>query len=150
MKNIAVLLILLIFFSINGFACDCIGGQSVKEALKNANAVLLGKVIKIEKFEIPSGYTNIKFYKVKNTLLVTKVYKGNIQTQTVEVVSGIDSGDCGFQFEINNNYIVYGYWSTKHFPEGDEVQKHLTTHICTRTTKEVQSEKIQIELTNKN
>ncbi|MGL5890393.1 MAG: extracellular catalytic domain type 1 short-chain-length polyhydroxyalkanoate depolymerase [Bacteroidia bacterium] len=87
-------------------ACSCIGQQSVQEGYKNAAIVFSGKVVsdslvKSNLFGNDRSYTQ-KRYKFS----VTRVYKGANRSVAV-VETGLGGGDCGIEFQINTEYIVY-------------------------------------------
>ena len=63
------------------------------------------------------------------------IYKGKIKTKTVEIITGVGGGDCGYSFNIGQDYIIYSNYKTHYYKEGKKVQKYLYTNICTRTCK---------------
>ena len=101
-------------------ACDCAPPPPPKEALKKAQAVFLGKVIKVEKVEKSRG-----FRVVKATFEASTNYKG-VKTKQVEVWTSASGASCGYGFVKGSSHLVYCYH------EGED-KKTLWTDICTRT-----------------
>ena len=55
---------------------------------------------------------------------VERLYKGALASE-VTVVTGQGHGDCGYRFQVGEQYLVYA---------GEDGDKRLGTNICTRTT----------------
>ena len=131
------------------FACSCIGETSVKDGLKESSVVFVGRVVSQEEITIPyklSGtQTIIKYHYYKVILKVQKVYKGKVKEDTVEIITGIGNGDCGYSFETNKDYVVYSKFKDRYFNGGNKVSKFLYTDICTRTTSKVAEEEDNIK-----
>ncbi|MBL0067624.1 MAG: hypothetical protein IPP39_03715 [Chitinophagaceae bacterium] len=53
-----------------------------------------------------SGYL-IRKYKVFSLAVDTKFKAGKITSDTVQIVTGYGGGDCGYEFEIGKDYIVF-------------------------------------------
>lgn len=145
MRKFVSLLFLSILIPFFGSACSCIGEESVKNAVKKANVVLSGKVIKVEEFTIPMGPINFGNKRIKYVFEVDRFYKGDFETKHFEIISLPGGGDCGFRFENGNKYIVYAYAQTKYYPGGEDVEQYFITDICTRTTKYSKKENRQIK-----
>ena len=67
-------------------------------------------------------------------LLLLTSFKGHLTNDTVSIITGFGHGDCGYNFEVGKEYIVYandeiniGYGKIKKVPNTFE------TNICTRT-----------------
>jgi hypothetical protein len=134
MKKI-LLIGLFILFSTNIFACSCIGKSTVKGALSQSDVVFFGRILSVIFFTVvddnlPSYY---KFNQAEYLVLVKKIYKGDIVSDTLKVTTGLGHGDCGFKFSVGNEYIIYSSYSNKHFEDGRTVNPFLKTNICTRT-----------------
>jgi hypothetical protein len=100
--------------------------QQVKKAQKQSQAVFVGEVMQIN----PEGYgVSVKFR-------VESVWKGKL-TQEVIIFTGHGGGDCGYQFEVGESYLVYASGSNE----------SLSTNICQRTAP--QSEHGDIKLLGK-
>ncbi|TCP70668.1 hypothetical protein [Baia soyae] len=93
-------------------ACSCVpSGDPIKEADKSS-AVFVGKVVKLE------GDANQQIA----TLHVSKRWKGDLDPE-LTVYTALSGAACGFDFEMEKEYLVY---ATKE-------NGHLTTTICSRT-----------------
>jgi len=111
-----------ILFSISACACDC-GLQtsklSIKKQVRNANersvAVFSGTVIEINEDPLDLIYS-VRFR-------VTSQWKGS-QVAAIYINTGKGSGDCGFPFELNKEYLVYAFETS---------DTKLSTNICDRT-----------------
>ena len=114
------LMALIVFSAQSALACSCAPPPPPKKALEAAQAVFLGKVIKIEK---PAD-KNRGFGAVTITFEVSTNYKG-VKTKQVTVRTASSGAACGYGFAKGNSYLVYCYSSDK--------GKTLSTNICTRT-----------------
>lgn len=135
---------LAIFLPAGGFACSCIPPRPPEEAIANADVVFTGRVDKIDSRLVRGAVLTLKFAwtKVKSVfggpdpheipdppesnLRVrfeeAQSYKGAV-SETILVLTGYSSGDCGFPFKKGESYLVYA------FVHDDS----LHTSICTRT-----------------
>ncbi len=144
-----ILGLLLLFAYENTIACSCVGEMSVRKALKKSEVVFIGKVISKEKITIKQkligteSYINHYYYKVE--LIIDQLYKGKIKTSTIEIITGVGGGDCGYVFEINEKYVVYAIKKNRYYNDGDKTKKFLYTDICQRTTTKVAEEKTKIQ-----
>ncbi|MCC9019919.1 hypothetical protein [Flavobacterium lipolyticum] len=116
-------------------ACSCIGKSMINSEIKKTDVLFLGKVLSKKIFSMKIEYLPEEFYpkKIEYKVLVTKKYKGNIITDTLKIVTGIGSGDCGFNFLIDHSYIIYGMYSEKRLESREKVNEFIETDICTRT-----------------
>ncbi|HZF99857.1 MAG TPA: hypothetical protein VEY71_02595, partial [Chitinophagales bacterium] len=69
----------------------------------------------------------------KVTVKLNTLYKGELRTETVEVITGLGGGDCGFNFEKGKEYVIYADFKTQFSPLGNSTEKYLSTHTCKRT-----------------
>ena len=99
-----------------GFAypCSCLEPAPPEEAYEAADAVFSGQVTNI--VEDGSGY----YYEV--SIQTIDVWKGEILDEII-VLTETYSDACGYNFQINNEYLVYAYI----YGNG------IYTNICTRT-----------------
>ncbi|WP_167568741.1 hypothetical protein [Brevibacillus migulae] len=105
------------------YACSCVQLPDVQEALAKAEAVFAGKVIQINEPK-PNGQGILSSSDpVTVTFEVTQTWKGDTQKQ-VRVQTALDSASCGYEFTLNEAYVVYTYKNE---------QGVLETNICTRT-----------------
>jgi hypothetical protein len=132
------------------FACSCIGKVDVKQARKKADVVMLGTVVSVEQMRAyyPGVFTSNAIYVKRITLQVESSFKSRSLRDTVAIVTW--DGNCGFPFELNERYLVYGNRDVGNIgkPFGKKVyaEKPLMgrwvfwTDICTRTTGDYVSE----------
>ena len=128
MKKIALLIFL---FSIStSFACSCIGKSGIRKEIKSTDVIVLGKVIKKSEstFQDPE-FPEIKIQNIMYEILITKKFKGKVETDYVTIFSGVGNGDCGINLEIGKEYIIYAN-QTEYLSLN---LKLLETNICTRT-----------------
>jgi len=102
-------------------ACSCIEPPGIEEELNRSDAVFSGKVISVEDrpaFISVPGKTVI--------LQVGKIWKGISQSQ-VKIATGQGGGDCGYDFVMGQEYLVYAVKSDSYGTNS------LSTIICDRT-----------------
>ncbi|MDF0728527.1 hypothetical protein PY093_17980 [Cytobacillus sp. S13-E01] len=126
MKKLIIALAFMILFSgsflykpSTTFACSCLQPPPVEVELERKTAIFSGKVIKIEDtttFNQSSGDLLKVIFEVKSS------WKGINQPQAI-VYTTRDSASCGFNFNLNEDYVVYAY------SEEDK----LMTGLCERT-----------------
>ncbi|MEI9918362.1 MAG: hypothetical protein WDO14_06105 [Bacteroidota bacterium] len=158
----ALLLALVLFFAPSPLlACTCGALPDVDKAVKGSSVVFTGIVLKVEYFGL--GETMIfdslvvartlaihaakNFLEVpmvlKATMLVTNDFKGVKKKDTIVVYTGIRGATCGFKFETNKEYTVYGttenymymflYVDRQRFKNFSRKGIYYTS-ICSRTT----------------
>nr|WP_304219282.1 hypothetical protein [Fredinandcohnia onubensis] len=124
-KGILVLVLLfLIFIGLfprQASACSCAYPESVKDELNRKTAVFSGKVIKMED-ENKRSYIQSSADPIEVLFEVNESWKG-VETSQVIVSAARSSASCGYEFELDKEYIVYAYG------END----HLETGLCERT-----------------
>ena len=96
------------------FPCSCMEPPPPEEAYEDADVVFSGEVINITEDE--SGY----YHEV--TFQIIDVWKGE-DSEEITVLTETYSDACGYNFQINNEYLVYAY----NYTWG------IYTNICTRT-----------------
>src|SRR5262249_20884902 len=108
------------------YACTCVlpdpekaEEQLISEAFYRATAVFEGKVKSIYDFHT----NNRRDSERRVTFVVTNAWKG-LSSKEVLIVTGFGRGDCGYEFEVGKNYLVYA---------GGPPQA-LGTSICHRTS----------------
>lgn len=113
------------------FACTCIGKdkQTTENELNFVDLAVKGKIIAVANFDYydttsysvaglkfdpkQSGYL-IRKYKVFTLVVDTKFKATKNTSDTVQIVTGYGGGDCGYEFEIGKDYIIYGEtWKEK-------------------------------------
>jgi len=109
-----IILSLLLTTASTADACSCAPPPPPQTALKQAHAVLLGKVTKIE----------LRGQLKRVTFAVERSWKGVNDPQAV-VWTHVSGAACGYGFQVGNKYVVYCYQQ--------ENSSVLRTNICTRT-----------------
>lgn len=113
------------------FACTCIGKdkQTTENELNFSDLVVKGKIIAVTNFDYydttsysvaglkfdpkQSGYL-IRKYKVFTLVVDTKFKATKITSDTIQIVTGYGGGDCGYEFQIGKDYIVFAEpWKEK-------------------------------------
>jgi hypothetical protein len=119
-KKIVLTIFLFIVWSINSFACDCEGEGTAAVSVKYADVVFSGQVIsktltrnydslgivltgdtsnmQLNWREFPTAVVKIK---------VDKVYKGQMVSDTLTILTPPNGASCGYRFQVGENYIVY-------------------------------------------
>lgn len=127
MKKTTIIILLLAFMLMSNllpstsYACSCVQPGTVHESLEESNAVFSGKVVEIV------DENEKKFNKSSADLLavrfeVEETWKGVTQTQVI-VYTARDSASCGFEFALNDEYLVYA----------KEIKGQLEVSLCSRT-----------------
>jgi hypothetical protein len=115
-----------IFFGVAAFAtdagaCSCALSGPPCEAYFQVDAVFVGEAQTITTVDGPAG----RPYQQRLITFATRRALRGVDTPTVRVITGMGGGDCGYNFTIGEQYLVYAYRSK----DGAE----LSTGICTRT-----------------
>lgn len=102
-------------------ACSCAELPSAAAELERSTAVFSGKVLAIKEKRSLQGYmTKSVTFEVSNT------WKGVKESQVL-IATGQGGGDCGFNFEVGKEYLVYANHSDMYGANA------LSTGICDRT-----------------
>jgi hypothetical protein len=168
MKHL-LLLIILVLVNLNSFACSCVGTETTKEAVAKSDIVFRGNVTgkaeirlwvqdttealamyqDFQKQDPTNSLTYLAFkertfsiLQYEYTFRVTKFYKGKSEEQQIKVRTGTDSGNCGYPFQLNQEYLVYGYFAVENNFYSPDISKDerkvipgiYQTSICTKTT----------------
>jgi hypothetical protein len=91
--------------------------------------VFIGKVVEIVDNE--TGETKYSAYPLIYKFEVTGIFKGEVESRIIEVVSERDSVSCGYEFKIGETYLVYSINSDfyNRFTGNDS---DFSTSICSR------------------
>jgi hypothetical protein len=111
--------------AVTSSACSCVGMDKLttENALKYSDLVIKGKIVSVTDFDyydtvgytlsghkfdpIEAGYL-IRRFKLY-TLVVNDKYKFVTgMVDTIRIITGYGHGDCGYNFELDKEYIVYG------------------------------------------
>ena len=95
------------------YPCSCQELPPPEEAYEMSNVVFSGQVTNVIE-DWNNGFMEI-------SIDVHNVWKGIIDNQII-ILTGLD--DCGYYFQINEEYLIYGYYSQLNY---------IWTDICTRT-----------------
>lgn len=123
--------VFLTHFTTATFACTCIGKdkQTTENELDFADLAVKGKIIAVTNFDYydTTGYSLagqkfepkqagylIRKYKLYTFVIDTKFKAAKFTADTIQIVTGYGGGDCGYEFEIGKDYIIYGeVWKEK-------------------------------------
>jgi len=156
----------------SAFACTCIGKdkQTTESELNFSDIAVKGKVIAVSGFyyydtvgssmpgrnfdEKKEGYL-IRKYRVFNVVVDKKYKSPKNMSDTIQIVTGYGGGDCGYEFEVGKDYIIYGeQWkenklSVKHRKRKDKyriidttIANKFYTDIC-RLTQEATTKELE-------
>lgn len=103
------------------YACSCAIPGTPTEEMARSGAVFTGKVIEIVDRN-KNGFIQSSADPVEAVITVDQIWKGIEESQVV-VVTERDSASCGFEFEVNLEYIIYAS------KDGDQ----LRASLCSRT-----------------
>lgn len=125
MKKCGLIFILLCLFMVShtssASACSCVENPGVEVSFEQSQAVFSGKVLDIQRNEGKGNYGRLVHFKVRQT------WKG-IEDSQVIIVTGWGDGDCGFDFQVGQEYLVYGNESEMYG------EKALVALSCSRTS----------------
>jgi hypothetical protein len=128
--------------------CTCIGEMTVKEAIKKSDIVFVGKITSADTIFLNDTFWGERQpHEVKYRVTPSLLYKGKITSSTIEIVSGIGFGDCGYDFAVGSEYVIYAYYKNG---DGASQAHFLYTQICTRTCPRSDAEIKAIEKYKKN
>ena len=113
--------VLLPLSATKALACSCGGPALPCQDYWKASAVFVGTVSSSAR----SSYTIDKtaFEGRLVHFAVDRVFR-DVEGAEVEVTTGLGGGDCGYDFRVGGQYLVYAYRNA---------DKKLATGICTRT-----------------
>jgi hypothetical protein len=158
----STILFLITIKSAPSFACRCDGESTVEVSVKYCAIVFKGNVISktITSELYPygvriSGDTTSSFFRWTKTpvaifkIKADKIYKGLSQSDTISVITPTSGAGCGFEFQIGQQYIIYGTKNDEVLP-GSSLKRFSTnnqtywTNICNRTTQFFEAEEDDI------
>ncbi|TFB14138.1 hypothetical protein E3U55_14590 [Filobacillus milosensis] len=121
-STVIILMFVSIYLPNTSYACTCEEPGTVQEEMNQSSAVFSGKVI--EKYDENKDKKTISSNDpIAFVFEVKESWKGINQTQVV-VSTARYSGSCGYEFALNNNYLVYA----------QERNGELEVNLCSRTT----------------
>jgi Carboxypeptidase regulatory-like domain len=124
----------ILLLSNNAYGCSCMGGETPCQAVGRASAVFVGTVTRVRTAPQPQPRNQQELDKLRGEEIdwtprtfafsVDVAFLGLDGTE-VEVATGRNGADCGYDFVIGKRYLVYAYRSTQ--------GNRLATGICSRT-----------------
>ena len=120
MKVLVSLVFVFMVLSSDANACDCVSGGKPCHDYWNAAAVFTGTVIYSSTTTSKRGEYDVRERLVRFN--IDQAFRG-VKGKEVEVRTGLGDSDCGYNFRLGGQYLVYAY--------GDEDK--LATGICSRT-----------------
>ncbi|HEU0251536.1 MAG TPA: carboxypeptidase regulatory-like domain-containing protein, partial [Pyrinomonadaceae bacterium] len=102
-------------------ACSCAPRSMPCESYGLASAVFVGTVQSVRDAELSNTSWTPRVFRFS----VDKAYLG-VTGSEIEVSTGRGGGDCGYNFQVGQRYLVYAYLNRNN---------RLTTGICSRTTR---------------
>jgi len=106
-------------------ACSCIKYDKIDlQQFMNYNSIFEAKFISVNKREVDSDFnTSYNFYQKEIVVSITKIYKGDINENTITIYTPLDGGACGLPFKPNEKWVIYAN------SEYDE----LHANLCSRS-----------------
>jgi hypothetical protein len=165
-----IILFTLTIFHTNSYSCTCLP-ISVKESIKKSDVIFIGSVLKVDTIKvILQNFISAKistsdsgFYAIGHlvSLKLKKAFKGKSISDTIYIITGQGGGDCGFDFKLNKDYIIYSKREDYYLVDSEDKmnskykthkQKYLTTNDCDRTTDNIRKEEnlLKVKLNRKN
>jgi len=106
-----IVLITMILFSIQGYACRC-PETTIKKVFKSANIVFSGKVVSVKEEIFKTCIEGKEIVEKTNQLIVeiqiTESFKGDLK-KTIQIFTGLGNGDCGYRFIADQEYLVFAH-----------------------------------------
>jgi hypothetical protein len=144
------IIIILLCLSNYSYSCTCGNLRSVTDEFNKSKKVVIGKIIDhqpiitIDSAEykrlIKNGVHETQARRFTSggfnqyTLVLSESpFKGEFQSDTLLIRTGLTSGACGYSFQIGKKYVIYGYDTNKE--QGASIPKldFFWTDNCTRT-----------------
>jgi hypothetical protein len=159
--KIYLLVILLQLWATTLLCCDCKEPGTVKQSIESSNIVVSGTVISIaltanlNNYIVIQGdtsdnkYKRLKYPSKVVKLKVTTLFKGQITSDTLTIITPSSGAGCGANFELGKQYIIYGTnedhinYSTNFKCKAKDNNVYWT-HLCTRTTSWSKDEETEI------
>jgi len=103
-------------------ACSCLGPGPPCQAYWNSEVVFTGRALSVARVEVDWEGQKIprRLFRFK----LEKSFRGNSDA-LIDVLTGLGGGDCGYDFELGVDYLVYGATVTG--------KPWVGTSICSRT-----------------
>ncbi len=130
------------------YACGCIGNSAIEAQYKGSEHILEGELISISLRRVPEPIDLKDSFSVHvYSFRVDTVYKSNTinAKDTIEIVTGVGGGDCGFLMELGKRYMLYDS-RMPHFLKGKVPSKltQMYTNLCARSKETTESEIVEL------
>ncbi|WP_227935374.1 hypothetical protein [Alkalihalobacillus deserti] len=112
---------LISFFPSTSFACSCVAPPPVEELLGGETAIFSGIIRKVTVEDKPSPIQS-SADQLAVLVEVNQTWKGIVDSDVI-VYTARSSASCGFEFQVNSEYLIYAHESA----DGFEVS------LCSRT-----------------
>jgi hypothetical protein len=89
----------------HAIGCQCAEQPAVEDILAGHALVFVGRVVSGN--FLGDGSKPGEPYGRQFTFVVSETLKGNVRDQTVTISTGVGGGDCGVDFIIGRQYLVY-------------------------------------------
>ena len=109
--------------AMSALPCECVANVPSCQDLGASSMIFVGKVLAIKQ-QISTYHPREQRLTKLVSFDVSEVFRG-ADAHSVNVVTGIGDGDCGFPFKVGDEYLVYTY--------ADRAETVQSTGICTRT-----------------
>src|SRR5262245_30846592 len=123
--GIGSLVLTLLPFSDTAFACSCAKAPTPCQAYGQAEAVFIGTPKEVSGIELKDKIENSAYRYRIFRFSVDQAFSG-VNGSQISVMTGRGSGDCGYDFKIGEQYLVYAY---RHYQK----KEMFSTSICSRT-----------------
>ena len=147
------------------YACKCLGPLTIKDSFDKSGLIIHGRVVNKEVVTYQETFNSVKGQEIRErlksnndrilglfespqvykvTIEITEILKGDNLPTTVIIFTTTSDASCGFNFELNSDYIIYGtqkgFNNSRFLTETErqqDVEKENTywTNLCTRTKK---------------
>ena len=147
---------------LTSFACNCYNDGTIKANVKTADVVLKVHILKLKitrnldsidvtvegdtaKSNVKPWKSPVKVYKA----IVMKSYKGQMATDTISIITGINGAECGVSLKENETYLLYGTFDDyknviSNIRRYSVNKESIWTNNCPRTLKFTESEEKEV------
>ncbi|GIV27280.1 MAG: hypothetical protein KatS3mg027_1094 [Bacteroidia bacterium] len=150
-KNLILTIFLTFVWALNSFACSCEGQGTVSSSVKYSDIVFSGYVVSrtlTNNYDslgvVVTGDTSKIYFKWREfptavvKIKVERMYKGQLVSDTLTILTPPNGAACGYHFEVGKKYIVYAtqfdeLLMTYKLKRRTFDNKTFWTHQCTRT-----------------
>lgn len=125
MINLVLRIIVFLFsLQISIEACSCLNSDII-DSFNSTELVFSGIPVNKKEVKIPLSFGESIYYQIKYDydFKITNILKGN-QIGKIQIRSGSGGGDCGYNFEIDKEYLVFA----------DHDKDYWITSICTHNS----------------